>query len=81
MTGPRTGPGIVLALAATLLAVSSLNAPALAQDYPSRPVKFVLPQPAASSRVTLGQDKIVERGDFEDTVKYLLSGLGIGVEG
>src|SRR5256885_5098855 len=43
MTRPRTGPGIVLALAATLLAVSILTVPALAQDYPSRPVKIIVP--------------------------------------
>src|SRR2546430_11181300 len=43
MTRPRTGPGVVLALAATLLAVSILTVPALAQDYPSRPVKIIVP--------------------------------------
>src|SRR5256885_4131793 len=43
MTRPRTGPGIVLALAATLLAVSILTVPALAQDYPARPVKIIVP--------------------------------------
>src|SRR5947207_14780725 len=43
MTRPRTGPGIVLALAATLHAVSILTVPALAQDYPSRPVKIIVP--------------------------------------
>ncbi len=43
MTRPRTGPGIVLALAATLLAVSTLTVPALAQDYPLRPVKIIVP--------------------------------------
>src|SRR5437660_6961354 len=43
MTRPRTGPGIVLALAATLLAVSILTVSALAQDYPSRPGKIIVP--------------------------------------
>ncbi|KRR23740.1 Bug family tripartite tricarboxylate transporter substrate binding protein [Bradyrhizobium retamae] len=38
-----TSPRIALALAATLLAISSPSAPAQSQDYPSRPVKVIVP--------------------------------------
>ncbi|MEH2502845.1 tripartite-type tricarboxylate transporter receptor subunit TctC [Bradyrhizobium sp. AZCC 1578] len=38
-----TSPRITLALAATLLAISSPIAPAQSQDYPSRPVKVIVP--------------------------------------
>ncbi|MEH2591248.1 Bug family tripartite tricarboxylate transporter substrate binding protein [Bradyrhizobium sp. AZCC 1721] len=38
-----TSPRITLALAATLLAISSPSAPAQSQDYPSRPVKVIVP--------------------------------------
>src|SRR5438874_2820722 len=37
------GSGFALALTAVLLAVSILTVPALAQDYPSRPVKIIVP--------------------------------------
>src|SRR5438552_9836368 len=39
-----TGPRLALALAATLLAVPTLLAtPCLAQDYPTRPIKIIVP--------------------------------------
>jgi tripartite-type tricarboxylate transporter receptor subunit TctC len=38
-----TGPKFALALAATLLAAPYLSSPSLAQDYPTRPIKVIVP--------------------------------------
>src|SRR6195256_327442 len=43
MTGSRTSPGFVPALAAMLLAAASACGPAHAEDYPTRPVRIVVP--------------------------------------
>ena len=38
-----TGPRFALALAATLLAAPNLASQSLAQDYPTRPIKIIVP--------------------------------------
>jgi tripartite-type tricarboxylate transporter receptor subunit TctC len=37
------GPRLALALAATLLAIPNLAAPCLAQDYPTKPIRIIVP--------------------------------------
>jgi tripartite-type tricarboxylate transporter receptor subunit TctC len=43
MKGPRKGLRLALALAASLLAAPTLSSQALAQDYPNRPIRIVVP--------------------------------------
>src|ERR1700674_1754652 len=38
-----TGPRLALALAAILLATANLAAPCLAQDYPTKPIRIIVP--------------------------------------
>ena len=38
-----TGPRLALALAAALLATPNLAAPCLAQDYPAKPIRIIVP--------------------------------------
>jgi tripartite-type tricarboxylate transporter receptor subunit TctC len=74
----RAGPAVVLFVAASLLPIAPASAAQSAKEYPSRPIRLIIPQTAGSSTDTMARVLAVKMGELLGQQLVIDNRTGVG---